>query len=342
MPKTKQERIRDYMKLSKEKKKRARDDIKNTNQLTGMLSNLKFKTNINKLGFKNNQKRSTSIEVDVNKISKLFQNFTTFGSKKVKNLSKFQKELIEISKEKDDKKYLRMVIELLIGSGLLITAIVLLLIFLHNPRNDQNTFDNTGNNNNTRPSLAEEAQNYRDNRLKLNERIKPTDYEEKKGKNFFYNTVTRKFNIPSDKYAIIVKNFKQKNDTDIVDIKTIEQYKSLESITKAVMNDNTEVTKNLGKRKILSRNKESIDKRSIKGITEEISKILLPKTPTRRKKVTSTKGRKKVTSTKGRKDTSIKNNSPIKITEVDKRYFPGSTLTGGKKLLQLREGKILR
>ena len=191
-------------------------------------------------------------KVGVDKISDLFLEFNIerFGNKKVKNLSKFQKELIKISKEKDDKKYLQMVIELLIGSGLLITAIILLLIFLYNPKNNQITFDNKGNNtgnNNNRRSLAEKARNYRDNEEKLNERIKPTHYRKTNGKNFFFNTVNKKFNIPSKKHAIIVKKFEAANGIDIVNIKTVGHYNSLALITKRVMNDNTKVEKNLDK-----------------------------------------------------------------------------------------------
>tara|TARA_Y100000996_G_scaffold389268_2_gene349560 strand:+ start:299 stop:1576 length:1278 start_codon:yes stop_codon:yes gene_type:complete len=198
-------------------------------------------------------------KVGVDKISDLFLGFNIkrFGNKKVKNLSKFQKELIKISKEKDDKKYLQMVIELLIGSGLLITAIILLLIFLYNPKNNQITFDNTGNNkgnntgnNNNRRSLAEKARNYRNNEEKLNERIKPTHYRKTNGKNFFFNTVNKKFNIPSKKHAIIVKKFEAANGIDIVNIKTVGHYNSLALITKRVMNDNTKVEKNLDKRRV--------------------------------------------------------------------------------------------
>ena len=235
--KTREQRIEEYMRRRKEKESIARRKL--------------YKN------FAKREKQNKDEAVfDMSKITKYLENISQqFGNKKVKNLSKFQKELMKISKEKDDKKYVQMVIELLIGSGLLITAIVLLLLFLYNPKNDQITFDNTGNNtgnNNNRKSLAEKARNYRDNEKKLNERNKPTHYKynSKNGKNFFFNTVTRKFDIPSDKYAIIVNNFKEANGIDIANIRTVRQYNSLALITKKVMNNNTKDEKNLDKRKI--------------------------------------------------------------------------------------------
>ena len=81
---------------------------------------------------------------NMSKISKYLANILQkFGEKKEKKISNFDKELAKINKETNDKKYIQMIIELLIGSGLLVTAIILLLIFLYKPNNDQINFVNT-------------------------------------------------------------------------------------------------------------------------------------------------------------------------------------------------------
>ena len=281
---TKKQRIYDYMTKSRKKKKKARDDIKKTAELTKKLlakqaierlkarekekkleeirkrkekaTNFDFTRSLEKINLTNQTKRFP--DVDVNKILKRFKNFTAFGKRKGKKLNKFEKELMEITREPDDKKYLKMVIELLLGSGLLLTAIILLLIFMYNPKNQQNNFDNT--NDITRASLSESAQNYRNNEIMKNKKKKPTHYKKnKKGETFFYNTVDEKFNIPGEKYDIIAKDFEEKNKINIENIETAGHYRSLKTITKKVMNNNKDVEKNLNKRKV---NKD-IEKRRI-------------------------------------------------------------------------------
>lgn len=244
MPKTKKQRILEYMKLSKKNKKKVRDAIKENNQLTRMLNNLNFKKKNDKFDFKNERKRVPM--VNVNKISKLFQkiNVKKFGEKK---LSNFEKELEEIKKETNDKKYILMVIELLLGSGLLVTAIILLLIFLYNPKNNQIIFGNTDNDNNNK-SLADKAKDYRDNAKKRNQKIKPSHYENNDGKNLYFNIVDKEFNIPEEKQSEIRKEFEEKNKMNFSDIETFSHYKSLKSITKTVMNDNTKNNRNINKR----------------------------------------------------------------------------------------------
>ena len=119
---------------------------------------------------------------------------------------------------------------------------------MYNPKNNQNTFDNIDSNNNNK-SLADKVKEYKDNDIKRNQQIKPSHYENNGGKNVYYNTVDEEFNIPEEKQSKIIQKFEEENKNKFFRYKkTVRQYKSLESITKEVMNDNKKDNRNKGKR----------------------------------------------------------------------------------------------
>ena len=245
-----------------------------------------------------------------------------------------------------------MVIELLIGSGLLVTAIILLLIFLYNPKNNQNTFDNIDSNNNNK-SLADKVKEYKDNDIKRNQQIKPSHYENNGGKNVYYNTVDEEFNIHEEKQSKIIQKFEEENKISFSDIKTVRQYKSLESITKEVMNDNKKDNRNKGKRTgepIKRRRivKVKVKKPSIKTLAGIITKNLLlknKKTPPGGKQVKLRKSEEELKNKKTPpRDKQVKlresvEESPDNVADFFKNYETSDRITKkGNKLIEEVDG----
>ena len=212
------------MKLSKEQKKKARNDIKNTNKLTKMVSNL---------GFKNNQKRYTS-GVDVNKILELFKSvkIKKFGKRKGKNLNNKEKQKLinnfkKVNKNFKEEQYKLSVFNLLLGSGLLTTAILIFLIFfVKNPEDDNNLDDN-----NVDDSLISKLQQLKTKEEEKN--FKKLSSQNKSGidckKDGCINEDKNIYNYKTKKYDVSIEEFNKatlfmKNYDRIAKMEILEKY----------------------------------------------------------------------------------------------------------------------